>query len=159
LSSLEAAGGLPAAWAWVVVGDGPARARLEAALSAAARPHVHLAGRLDDRPLPALYERAGALVHPAHYEGSRLGALEAMGPRPAVVATRAGGIPDKVTDGVTGLLVEPGDRAGLASAIRAVVADPARRSAMGAAGRCRLRAEFAASVLVDRTLALYEELL
>ena len=97
-------------------------------------------------------------VHPTHYEGSSLVTLEAMAHGRAVVATRAGGIPDKVTDGVTGLLVAPADRAGLASALGALALDPSRREAMGAAGRRRVRAEFSWTVLVDRTLALYDEL-
>jgi starch synthase len=76
----------------------------------------------------------------------------------AVVATRAGGIPDKVEDGATGLLVEPSDRHGLAAALVALARDRARREEMGAAGRRRAGEAFAWTVLIDRTLALYEEL-
>jgi len=114
---------------------------------------------VDERTLHALYERADLLVHPTRYEGSSLVTLEAMAHGRAVVATRAGGIPDKVQDGVTGRLVAPGDRAALADALAEVVADRERRMAMGAAGRLRVRADFAWSVLVDRTLAVYEALL
>jgi glycogen(starch) synthase len=159
LSSLAAAGGLGSKWAWVVVGDGPGAPRLRRALSPAVSPHVHLPGRVDEPTLHALYERADVLVHPTRYEGSSLVTLEAMAHGRAVVATRAGGIPDKVEDGVTGLLVMPGDRSALASALVQVASDRERRAAMGAAGRRRVRAEFAWNVLIDRTLALYEELL
>ena len=114
---------------------------------------------MDERTLHAFYERADVLVHPTRYEGSSLVTLEAMAHARAVVATRAGGIPDKVVDGVTGLLVSPGDPAALAFALAAVAGDAERRRAMGTAGRCRVRAEFAWSALVDRVLALYEELL
>ena len=113
---------------------------------------------MEDALLHALYERADLFVHPTHYEGSSLVTLEAMAHGRAVVATRAGGIPDKVKDGVTGLLVEPADRAGLAAAIGALAGDGARREAMGAAGRRCVGDAFAWSVLIDRTLALYEEL-
>ena len=92
------------------------------------------------------------------YEGSSLVTLEAMAHALPVVATRAGGIPDKVDD-ETGRLVAPGDVAGLAAALASVLADPARAEAMGARGRARLHARFASAVLIDRTLALYEELL
>jgi glycogen synthase len=120
--------------------------------------HVHFAGRVPDSLLHALYERADVFVHPTLYEGSSLVTLEAMAHGRAVVATRAGGIPDKVQDGVTGLLVEPGDRAGLASALGAIAPDRPRREAMGKAGRRRVVEAFAWNVLIDRTLALYEEL-
>jgi glycosyltransferase involved in cell wall biosynthesis len=127
-------------------------------LATAVAPHVHFAGRVEDSLLHALYERADLFVHPTHYEGSSLVTLEAMAHGRAVVATRAGGIPDKVKDGVTGLLVEPADRAGLADAIAALAGDGGRRTAMGLAGRRCVGDTFAWSVLIERTLALYEEL-
>jgi glycosyltransferase involved in cell wall biosynthesis len=159
LETLHAEGRLGRRWAWVVAGDGPAAGRLRRALSPALEGHVHLAGRVDEGLLHALYERADVFVHPTHYEGSSLVTLEAMAHGRAVVATRVGGIPDKVTDGLTGLLVAPADRAALAAALGELAMNRARRETMGAAGRCRVRADFAWSVLVDRTLALYESLL
>ena len=113
---------------------------------------------MEDALLHALYERADLFVHPTHYEGSSLVTLEAMAHGRAVVATRAGGIPDKVTHGVTGLLVAPADRPGLADALGELAQDRPRREAMGTAGRRRVVDAFACRVLVDRTLALYEEL-
>jgi len=159
LARLHFGGRLGPRWAWVVVGDGPGAQRIRRGLAPALRERVHLPGRLDDRLLHALYERADVFVHPTRYEGSSLVTLEAMAHGLAVVATRAGGIPDKVADGVTGRLVEPGDGDGLAAALEEVAAFPQRRAAMGAAGRARVRAEFASGVLVDRTLAVYESLL
>jgi glycosyltransferase involved in cell wall biosynthesis len=158
LTALQAEGRLGANWAWVIVGQGPGAARLRSGLAPAVASHVHFAGRVEDALLHALYERADLFVHPTRYEGSSLVTLEAMAHGRAVVATRAGGIPDKVKDGVTGLLVEPADRAGLASAIGALAGDGGRREAMGAAGRRSVADAFAWSVLIDRTLALYEEL-
>jgi glycosyltransferase involved in cell wall biosynthesis len=158
LTALQAEGRLGGAWAWVIVGEGPAAARLRSGLAPAVASHVHFAGRVDDALLYALYERADLFVHATRYEGSSLVTLEAMAHGRAVVATRAGGIPDKVKDGVTGLLVEPGDRAGLAAAIGALAGDGGRREAMGGAGRRCVADTFAWSVLIDRTLALYEEL-
>ena len=158
ISSLQADGRLGQSWAWAIVGEGPAASRLRRRLAPAMAPHVHFAGRVPDSLLHALYERADLFVHPTHYEGSSLVTLEAMAHGRAVVATRAGGIPDKVQDGVTGLLVEPGDPAGLASALGGLAQDRPRREAMGGAGRQRVRAAFAWNVLIDRTLALYEDL-
>jgi glycogen synthase len=158
LAVLHAEGRLGRAWAWVIAGEGPAAGRLRRGLPAPISAHVHFAGRVSEALLHALYERADVFVHPTHYEGSSLVTLEAMAHGRAVVATRAGGIPDKVTEGVTGLLVAPADRSALASALGALALDGARREAMGAAGRRRLRAEFSWTALVDRTLALYDEL-
>ena len=158
LAALHAQGRLGATWAWAIVGEGPGAARLRGGLAPALAPHVHFTGRVEDALLHALYERADLFVHPTHYEGSSLVTLEAMAHGRAVVATRAGGIPDKVTHGVTGLLVAPADRPGLAAALGELAQDRPRREAMGTAGRRRVRDAFACSVLVDRTLALYEEL-
>jgi glycosyltransferase involved in cell wall biosynthesis len=158
LAALHAQGRLGATWAWAIVGEGPGAARLRGGLAPSLAPHVHFTGRVEDALLHALYERADLFVHPTHYEGSSLVTLEAMAHGRAVVATRAGGIPDKVTHGLTGLLVAPADRPGLAAALGELAQDRARREAMGTAGRRRVRDAFACSVLVDRTLALYEEL-
>ena len=159
LARLHFSGRLPPRWAWVVVGEGPAAERIRRGLAPALRDRVHLPGRVEDRLLHALYARADVFVHPTRYEGSSLVTLEAMAHGLAVVATRAGGIPDKVVDGVTGRLVDAGDGDALADALEEVGSDARRRAAMGAAGRERVRAEFACGRLIDRTLALYESLL
>ena len=78
--------------------------------------------------------------------------LEAMACRRAVVSTRAGGIPEVVVDGETGLLVPPHDEAALAKAIVALLRDPARRAAMGEAGRARVEREFSVERMVANTL-------
>jgi glycosyltransferase involved in cell wall biosynthesis len=72
-----------------------------------------------------------------------------------VVATRVGGIPEAVTDGREGKLVEPGDREELAAAIRELALDPAGRAAMGAAGAARVAAEFEIGTAVARHEHLY----
>jgi glycosyltransferase involved in cell wall biosynthesis len=141
----------------VIAGTGPLAETLgpEDAL----RAHVIQAGRVEEQLLHALYARADVFVHAPHFEGSSLVTLEAMAHGLPVVATRAGGIPDKVDEGVTGHLVEPQDGAGLARALAALARDPAARRALGNAGRERVRARFSWDTLVERTIALYEELL
>src|SRR6185295_18229131 len=69
------------------------------------------------------------------FEGSSLVTLEAMAHALPVVATRAGGIPDKVVEGETGALAEPGDAAGLAAALAPLLGDAERRAAWGGGGR------------------------
>lgn len=158
LRRLAAAGRLPERWLWVVVGEGPGRQALEGGLGDLTR-HVVLAGHVGESTLHALYARADLFVHATRYEGSSLVTLEAMAHALPVVATRAGGIPDKVVDGETGRLVEVGDEVGLAEALAEALADPARRRAWGERGRERALALFAWPALAGRVVALYEELL
>jgi len=159
LARLHRRGGLPSAWAWVVAGEGPARRGLQAKARARLGGHAHFTGRVDDAMLHALYARADVFVHAPRYEGSSLVTLEAMAHGLPVVATRAGGIPDKVADGVTGRLVAPGEADALAGSIAALAVDAALRREMGRRGRARAEAEFAWSRIIERVVALYESLL
>jgi glycosyltransferase involved in cell wall biosynthesis len=81
--------------------------------------------------------------------------LEAMSCRRAVVATRAGGIPEVVVDGETGLLVPPADDAALAQGIVRLLRDATLRARLGAAGRARVEAEFSVASMVEKTLGVY----
>jgi glycosyltransferase involved in cell wall biosynthesis len=142
LERLHVRGELPSRWAWVVVGEGPEQERLAARAAASLAPHVTLAGRVEDRLLHALYARADVFLHATRYEGSSLVTLEAMAHALPVCATRAGGIPDKVVEGRTGYLSEPGDLEGLACRIRQLARQPEQRRALGDAGRARALALF-----------------
>jgi starch synthase len=73
----------------------------------------------------------------------------------AVVATAVGGSPEQVEDGVTGLLVPPGDARALAGAVAALLRDPARRARMGAAGAARAAAMFSEERVVASLLEAY----
>jgi glycogen(starch) synthase len=148
-------GALPPDWAWVVVGTGPD----EGTLQARARDgHVHVVGGAGEGLLHALYATSDVFVHAPHFEGSSLVTLEAMAHGLPVVATRAGGIPDKVVEGHTGALVAPGNLEGLAAALARMAAAGDERRAMGRAGRERALAHFSWDVIVDRVLALYAAL-
>jgi glycosyltransferase involved in cell wall biosynthesis len=114
---------------------------------------------VDEPELHAWYEAATLFVHPTRYEGSSLVTLEAMAHRRPVIASRAGGLPDKVRPGLNGWLVEPNDVEGLAAAIAEAVANPARLAEMGARSREIVEREFAWSVLVRQQIALYEDVL
>ena len=147
-------------WRWVIVGDGPYRGRLQHAIEAAGvSDATRLMGRVDDRTLHAWYEAATLFVHPTLYEGSSLVTLEAMAHRRAVVATRAGGLPDKVRPGVNGWLVEPGDPSSLAAAISGALDNLEPLAAMGSAGRSIVEREFSWDAAGAATIRLYEELL
>jgi glycosyltransferase involved in cell wall biosynthesis len=143
----------------VVVGDGPYRATLVRRRRHGLASHLVLAGRVSEALLHALYSRADVFVHATRFEGSSLVTLEAMAHELPVVATRAGGIPDKVVEGETGHLVDPGDVEALASALLGLAHDGERRRRLGQAGRALVAEHFTWPALARRTLALYEELL
>ncbi|MFO7692961.1 MAG: glycosyltransferase family 4 protein [Vicinamibacterales bacterium] len=148
------------AWRWVVVGDGPFRRALESRVAGnGLRDRVLLTGRLQDAPLHAWYEAASLFVHPTQYEGSSIVTLEAMSHRRPVVATTAGGLPDKVRHGETGWLVPPGDAPALARTLRTAIGARREFATMGSAGRALVEAEFSWDRSADRMLAVFEELL
>ena len=150
--------GLP--WRWVIVGAGPGRRDLEAAVAAAGiGDRVVWAGRASDADLHAWYEAATLFAHPTRYEGSSLVTLEAMAHHLPVVATRAGGLPDKVRPAENGWLVDPDDAGALAGAVSEAVRARSSLRAMGAAGRAIVEREFSWARIVDAQIALYEELL
>jgi len=146
-------------WRWVLAGAGPYRADIEAVVSAEGLgSHVLFTGRVSDADLHAWYEAATVFVHPSRYEGSSLVTLEAMAHRRAIVATRAGGLPDKVRPGVNGWLVDVDSVDGLTSAIDEAAASRASLPAMGEASRRIVEEEFSWTVLVESYLTAYGSL-
>ncbi|MGH9372947.1 MAG: glycosyltransferase family 4 protein, partial [Vicinamibacterales bacterium] len=147
-------------WRWVIAGDGPYRSAVgRAVASAGLTGYVVFAGRVTDRELHSWYEAATLFVHPTLYEGSSLVTLEAMAHRRAVVASAAGGIPDKVRPGVNGWLVPPGDPASLAGALSGALSDLERLAEMGAAGRTIVEEEFSWDIVGAATIRMYNNLL
>ncbi|MGZ8392304.1 MAG: glycosyltransferase [Gemmatimonadales bacterium] len=98
---------------------------------------VTFLGWVPNTELPPYYRAAAVSVIPSLEEGFGIPAAEAMGCEVAVVASDAGGLPEVVENGVTGLVVPRGDSTALAQAIGSLLADPERRRAMGQAGRAR----------------------
>jgi L-malate glycosyltransferase len=88
-------------------------------------------------------------------EGLGTSLLDAMACARPIVATRAGGIPEIVDDGVNGRLVPPRDRAAMAEAIVALLRDEGERQRMGEAGLARVRARFTVERMIDETAAVY----
>ncbi len=114
---------------------------------------------LPKREVIQLLSHATVFVCPSLYEPLGIVNLEAMACGTAVVGSRVGGIPEVVVDGETGLLVPPGDPVALAAALNALILDPARAAAMGAAGRKRAAAEFGWDTIAAQTAELYASLL
>ena len=122
----------------VVAGDGferPELIRLAETLGISDR--VTFLGWVPNSDLPPYYRGAAISVIPSLEEGFGIPAAEAMGCETPVVASDAGGLPEVVEHGVTGLIVPRGDSAALADAMGTLLADPARRAEMGRAGRAR----------------------
>ena len=143
---------------FLVVGDGERREALERltaelGLGASVR---FLGWRRD---LERIYADAWVVALSSRNEGSPVSLIEAMAAERPVVATRVGGVPDLVDDGVTGCLVPPDDPGALAEALVALLQDPERRQVLGKAARERVIPAFAAGRLVADVDALYRELL
>ena len=160
LAALGDHGAMERPWRWIALGDGPYRATLETlAADLGLVDHVRFMGRVTDAEMHAWHELSTCFVHPTLYEGSSLVTLEAMAHRRAVVASAAGGIPDKVRPGENGWLVPPGDPSALAAAISGALADPDRLARFGRAGRVIVEREFSWTAVGDATVALYGQLL
>lgn len=141
----------------LLFGQGPLRAELEArAARDGLASIVRFVGFRDD--LPRWMGGLDVLAHPADREGLGIALLQAQAASVPVVASRAGGMPEAVHDGVTGFLVEPGDVAALTNALRRLIDDPALRERMGAAARTRVLERFSVDAMVDGNLAVYREL-
>jgi glycogen synthase len=151
---------LPATWRWLIVGSGKERSALEQqARAAGIARHVVFVGRLTDTELHSLYEEVDLVVHPTLYEGSSLTTLEGMIHRRPVVASAAGGIPDKVFDGRNGYLAPPGDVAALVDRLRRALEQRAHWPEWGAESVRIVESTFAWPVVARKTRDLYEELL
>jgi glycosyltransferase involved in cell wall biosynthesis len=131
------------------IGDGPDEAVLQARIDAAGLAEtVTLDGRRTRDEVIELLANADLLVAPSvptsggKREGIPVVLMEAMSCGLPVVASRLSGIPELVEDGVSGILVAPGDPSAVASAIRRLADDPALRARMGAAARARVIRDF-----------------
>lgn len=132
-----------------IAGDGP----LANELRASAPEGVRLLGRV--APVGPLYEDAAVVVIPSRGEGFGMVALEAAERGRAAIVSNVGGLPEIVDHDATGLVVPPGDPDALASAIVALVRDPAKARAFGEAARARALSEFSADVATERVEAVY----
>ncbi len=115
-------------------------------------------GVLGERGVAAALAQTDVLVLPSFQETAPMAVAEAMAAGVPVVATRAGGIPEMVEDGKTGLLVAPGHSEELADALFKLLGDADLRRKMSAAGRARALARHAPRAVASETLRVYEEI-
>ena len=144
--------------AFVVVGNGPLRAELEAlAEKNGVGGCFVFTGARDDIPL--ILKAIDLIVLPSVTEGLPLILLEAMAAALPVVATAVGGVPEAVVDGETGLLVPSRDPGALAQGMAALLKEPERVQRMGLAGKERVGKFFTAEKMAARVTSLYQEVL
>ena len=139
-------------------GQGPEHAALEADVSDAGLDGIiQFCGFRDDLPrwLPCL----NLVVHPAEMEGLGVSLIQAAASGVAIVASRAGGMPEIVRDEINGLLVTPKNVAELRAAVERLLANEVLRRKMGKAGRQLVETEFSIDTMVAGNLAIYENVL
>jgi glycosyltransferase involved in cell wall biosynthesis len=141
-----------------LVGDGPDREAVEehASRLGIVRDTLFVGYQREVAPYYAFFD---AFVLPSANEGTPVVAIEALAAGRPVVATRVGGVPDVVTEGTDGFLVEVGDTDALADRLEQLARDPELRRSMGAAGREHVVPRYRVERLVDDVDALYRELL
>jgi glycosyltransferase involved in cell wall biosynthesis len=141
-----------------LVGDGPDRDHLER--------YAHELGVVRrclfvgyQQDVARFYSAMDALLLPSANEGTPVSVIEALAAQRPAVATRVGGTPDVIREGVDGFLVEVGDADALSERLAELAADPERRARMGASGRERVLERYAVERLVDDVDRLYRSLL
>jgi len=141
-----------------LIGDGPLRFQAERFIrqNRLASRVILTGARMD---IPDILAASDVFVLPSRWEGLPLVIIEAMMAGLPVVASRVGGVPELVEDGITGFLVPPGDSEALAEALQWLIEDKELRRRMGEAGREKALRKFTLDRMLRETQALYEEIL
>ena len=140
----------------LVVGEGSRREELESLARALRIAHrVVFTGRRDD--VPAVTAALDVAVLPSYREAQGLSVLEAMALSRPVVASAVGGIPEMITDGVTGLLVAPHDASALAAAVARLLVDHPYADLLARAGHDLVHERFCVERMVADVEAIYDE--
>lgn len=142
-----------------VVGDGPERAHLARRAKELRVDHrIQFAGAVSNSSLPPYYHDADLFIAPSLAEGLGVVLLEAAASKLPIVASNVGGIPDIVENGITGLLVPPGDSAELARAVIRMVRDRELRHSTARAAHAKVESRFSWDAVVARFDDLFHEL-
>ena len=142
----------------LIAGEGSERDRLEGLAAAHLRSElccdsVAFLGRRDD--IPAVLAAADVVAMPSYREAQGIAILEALAAERPVVASNVGGIPEMITDGVTGTLVPSHDPSALAAAIIALFTHPDRAAKLAAAGHEMVHEEFCIDYMMRDIEAIY----
>lgn len=149
----------------VFAGDGPNRPEIDSIVANNPhREHIHFTGALPRRQVAQLLAESDLFVNPGvmdrngRAEGLGITTIEAMASGLPVIGSRIGGIVETIVDGVTGILVPPGDPEPLATAIKALLDDAMLRDRMGQKAQQRARERFAWPQLSAQVMRVYDEL-
>ena len=141
-----------------LIGDGPDRSTAEwLAHSLGIHERIHFLGKQDS--VSELLPLADLMLMPSEMESFGLAALEAMACQTPAIATRVGGVPELIEDGVNGLLFPVGDVEAMAAASVALLRNPERHMAMRKAARKTAQDRFCSTRIVPKYIAFYESLL
>jgi len=144
--------------ACVIAGDGPLREELvKQAQALGIEDEVVFPGFVQD--VPGFLACLDVFVIPSVAEGLSITTIEAMAAGLPVVASRVGGLPELVTEGVTGYLVEPRNSSALAQAILQMIGEPEEARKMGQQGRALACRVFSNEAMVTNTCKVYGQVL
>jgi N-acetyl-alpha-D-glucosaminyl L-malate synthase BshA len=142
----------------MLIGDGPDRSAAEhLAVRLGVADRVHFLGKQDN--VNELLPLADLMLMPSELESFGLAALEAMACSVPAIATRVGGVPELIEDGVNGLLFAVGDTEAMGEAAVALLKDEGRLEAMAAAARKTARERFCSSKIIPQYEAYYERVI
>jgi glycosyltransferase involved in cell wall biosynthesis len=143
----------------LIAGEGPERAELERLIAEAGLGgRMRILGRFAPAEVPGFLDALDIAVNCSDFEGTPGAVLEAMAAGLPHVATRVGGVPGLVEDGVNGILIERGDAGALEAGLRRLLDDRELRERMGAAGKARQLERYDVRNLVGMLEELYERL-
>ncbi len=146
-----------AEWKLDILGDGPERRKLEDRMwEMSAEKHISLRGSVPHTKALNFFAQAAVFVLNSRYEGLSHTLIEAMSTGTPVIATRVGGNPEVVQDGVNGILIKVGDKVALEQAISRLFSDEDLRTRVGAAARERAK-DFSIEKTVEATAKLLKE--
>jgi glycosyltransferase involved in cell wall biosynthesis len=155
---LTAMAGLDRPWVLWLLGSGAAERDLrQEAERLGVADRVRWTGQVSPARVRAIMDDAHAAVFPSRRESFSVATLEASARGLPVIGTRTGGLPEVIADGVTGMLVPPGDVGSLRGALMGLAGDAGLRRRMGAAGREMVRERFRWADSLDQVLRLYHE--
>ena len=142
----------------LMIGDGPERSAAEfLAMRLGIGDRVDFVGKQDN--VNELLALSDLMLMPSEMESFGLAALEAMACRVPAVATRVGGVPELIEDGVNGLLYEIGDVDGMAAGAISILTDPAKLERLSTAARRTAQDHFCASRIIPHYERYYERVL
>ncbi len=144
--------------AMVLFGQGPLEEEVRSAIVAAGlTDRVRMPGFRSD--LPEWLSSFDMMAHPAHKEGLGVAVLQGSAAALPIVGCRAGGVPEIVIDGQTGILVPPGNPIALGAALKSLALDQVRAREMGGCGRTLVSEKFSVTAMVKGNLAVYRDVL